>query len=473
MTRAIRRPMSRRLFWKIFLPFWAAQALLLGVLYLRVHYRINSEHPWWIQPERRAMPVIAEVAAERYELHGPVGLRQYLDGQFLPRRSEFWLLDSAGRELSGRPVPDRVLKGAIAAEKNEGLFHSFEANYLSARVRTTRGEYLLVSELTPPPISERVPGDILWTLKLGTFISAILCLIIAHYLTKPIEKMRDATHQLARGNLDIRAGENLGNRKDEIADLVRDFDSMAGELRNQIQSERNLLSGVSHELRSPIARIRLALTLARAGDDHERAEMLDRIEQDTVQLDSMLERILTVARLESGQQKPTFAELSLNELIADVLDDANFEAAGVGATITFHATLPIRVMADAGWLHSAVENIVRNAIFYSGEGGKIDVGLELVNGIAMVVVRDNGPGVPENALPLIFKPFYRVDNSRGTSTGGMGLGLALVRNTIAAHGGMVEAKNILPHGLEIRFTLPTVPDQVGKRGVAETKMAQV
>src|SRR5262249_14194856 len=155
----------------------------------------------------------------------------------------------------------------------------------------------------------------------------------------------DATHQLARGNLDIHAGENLGNRRDEIADLVRDFDSMAGELRNLIQSERNLLSGVSHELRSPIARIRLALTLARAGDEHERSEMLDRIEQDTVQLDSMLERILTVSRLESGQQKPKFAELSLNELIADVLDDANFEAAGVGATITFHASLPIRVMA--------------------------------------------------------------------------------------------------------------------------------
>ncbi len=121
----------------------------------------------------------------------------------------------------------------------------------------------------------------LWTLKLGTIFSAIVCLLIAHYLTKPIERLRDATHELARGNLDIRAGENLGNRRDEIADLVRDFDTMAGELRNQIQSERNLLSGVSHELRSPIARIRLALTLARNAGDDERAEMLDRIEQDT------------------------------------------------------------------------------------------------------------------------------------------------------------------------------------------------
>ncbi len=114
----------------------------------------------------------------------------------------------------------------------------------------------------PPPISERVPGDILWTLKLGTIVSAFLCLIIAHYLSKPIERLRKATNELARGNLDIRVGRYIGNRRDEIADLVRDFDSMAGELRNLIQSERNLLSGVSHELRSPIARIRLALALA-------------------------------------------------------------------------------------------------------------------------------------------------------------------------------------------------------------------
>ena len=127
---------------------------------------------------------------------------------------------------------------------------------------------------------------------------------------------------------------------DEIADLVRDFDTMAGELRTQIQSERNLLSGVSHELRSPIARIRLALALARHSDERERAEMLDRIEQDTMQLDSMLERILAVARLESGQQKPKFEQLALNDIVDDVLDDAKFEAAATGATISLHRTTP-------------------------------------------------------------------------------------------------------------------------------------
>jgi len=465
--------MSRRLFWKIFLPFWAAQALLLGALYLRLHYRISSEHPWWIQPERKEMPVLAQLAAQQYNADGPAALRQLLDRLALEHRSRFWLVDTSGQELSGQPIPPRVLHDGIVAERKEGMFHSFEANVLAARVTTPSGQYLFIGEFTPPPISERVPGDILWTLKLGTIFSAIVCLLIAHYLSKPIERMRDATHELARGNLDIRAGENLGNRQDEIADLVRDFDIMAGELRQQIQSERNLLSGVSHELRSPIARIRLALALARDADERERAEMLDRIEQDTVQLDSMLERILTVARLESGQQKPKFEQVDLNEIVNDVLEDAKFEAAATGTTIGYQSAGEIKVNGDAGMLHSAIENVVRNAVFYSGKDGHISVLLFSGERGATIIVRDNGPGVPEAALPLLFKPFYRVDDSRGTTTGGMGLGLAIVRNAVAAHGGTVVAHNVSPHGLEVEILLPIAPTPPGRRSSAEVKLAKV
>jgi two-component system sensor histidine kinase CpxA len=465
--------MNRRLFWKIFLPFWVAQALLLGVLYLRVHYRITSEHPWWIQPERREMPVLANLAAQQFEQQGQPGLSQLLDGLSLPTRSRFWLLDANGRELSGRPLPEQIVRAAAAAERKEGLYSSYEVNVLAAHTTTSRGQYLLVAEMTPPPLRERIPGDLLWTLKLGTIFSALMCLVIAHYLTKPIERLRDATHELARGNLDIRAGENLGNRHDEIAELVRDFDIMAGELRTQIQSERNLLSGVSHELRSPIARIRLALALARDAGDEERAEMLNRIEQDTIQLDSMLEQILAVARLESGQQKPKFEQLTLNEVIDDVLDDAKFEAAATGAEISYRPGAEIKVNGDPGLLRSAIENVVRNAIFYSGETGNIEVRLDKANNEAVVSVRDNGPGVPETALPLLFKPFYRVDDSRGTKTGGMGLGLAIVRNAVAMHGGSVSAKNVSPHGLEVELRLPLIPTPAGRRSSAEVKLAQV
>ena len=464
--------MSRRLFWKIFLPFWVAQALLLGALYTRLHYRLHSERPWWIQPERRVMPSLAKLAAETYDEGQQPALRAALDQFSLKNRASYWLLDAKGDELSGRPMTRHLLDHAVEASRSEseGVLRSYESNVLVASTATPSGRYTLVAELTPPPLSERVPGDIIWTLKLGTIFSAILCLIIAHYLSKPIERLRDATNELARGNLDIRVGSSIGRRRDEIADLVHDFDSMAGELRNQIQSERNLLSGVSHELRSPIARIRLALTLARSEDEEEREEMLDRIEQDTIQLDSMLERILTVARLESGQHKPKLALLSLNDVVDNVLHDARFEAAAMKVVVNYAGNSDIPLKGDAGLLRSAVENVVRNAIFYSGEGGKIDVVLRRENSTAVLAVRDNGPGVPEHALPLLFKPFYRVDDARGTTTGGMGLGLAIVRNAVAVHGGSVSARNLPPHGLEVELRLPVALAPAGSR-TAEAKLA--
>jgi len=288
-------------------------------------------------------------------------------------------------------------------------------------------------------------------------VSAFLCLLIAHYLSKPIERLRTATNELARGNLDIRVSRYIGNRRDEIAELVRDFDSMADELRKLIQSERSLLSGVSHELRSPIARIRLALTLARDADARERREMLDRIEQDTIQLDSMLEKILIVARLEGGQHKPKFENVSLYEIVENVVDDARFEATAVDVDIRFTGSTEVNLSGDPGLLRSAVENIVRNAVFYSGAGGKIEVTLRRENGTARLSVRDDGTGVPEESLPLLFKPFYRVDNSRGMSTGGMGLGLAIVRNAVLVHGGTITAQNVVPHGLQIDISLPIAP----------------
>ncbi len=446
--------MNRRLFWKIFLPFWVAQALLLGVLYMRLQHRAHADNPWWVQPERRLVPTLADLAVRQYEASGQPALRALLDQSALPHRANYWLLDANQHELSGRPLPDEVLDYARRALRHENMVRPDEAVFVVAPVGTARGNYLFVGEFIPPGLSERIPGDILWVLKLGTIISALMCLVIAHYLSKPIERLRKATNELARGNLDIRVGATIGKRRDEIADLVRDFDSMAGELRNQIQSERNLLSGVSHELRSPIARMRLALALARSADQPEREEMLDRIEQDTIQLDSMLERILTVARLENGQYKPKLESLSLNEVVEEVLDDARFEATATDATITYNDDAIVSLNGDPGLLRSAIENVVRNALFYSGQKGHIAVRLRMENGQAVLTVRDNGQGVPEDALPLLFKPFYRVDGSRVTSTGGMGLGLAIARNALAAHGGCVTARNVSPHGLEVELKLP-------------------
>lgn len=462
--------MSRRLFWKIFLPFWVAQALLLGALYLRLHVRLHSERPWWTQPSRQVMPQLGLDAALEYQRGGTPELDQFLDSISIKNRASYWLLDGDGKELGSRWIPDGLQAHAMQALQSGGSLRIEDVSIVVHPVSTPQGKYVIVADFVSPPLSERVPGDILWTLKLGTIVSAFLCLVIAHYLSKPIERLRTATNELARGNLDIRVSHYIGKRRDEIAELVRDFDSMADELRKLIQSERNLLSGVSHELRSPIARIRLALTLARDADARERREMLDRIEQDTIQLDSMLEKILIVARLEGGQHKPKFETVSLRDIVEDVLDDARFEATAVDVDIRFPGSPDIELNGDPGLLRSAVENIVRNAVFYSGAGGQIDVTLRRDNGTALLSVRDNGPGVPEQSLPLLFKPFYRVDNSRGVATGGMGLGLAIVRNAVLVHGGSITAQNVVPHGLQIDISLPIAP--AGPRSVPPQLVAR-
>jgi len=216
--------------------------------------------------------------------------------------------------------------------------------------------------------------------------------------------------------------------------------------------------------------MRLALTLARHAGDSEREEMLDRIEQDTIQLDSTLEQILTVSRLESGQIKPKFEPLSLNDLVDGVLDDAKFEAAATNTTITCAAIEDVQVNGDPGMLRSAIENVVRNAIFYSGEGGRIEVELAANDTSAALTVRDNGPGVPEEKLKLIFEPFYRVDDSRGTTTGGMGLGLALADNAMRAHDGGIMAGNIQPHGLAVTLMMPRLPSPPAS-GSSDTRRA--
>lgn len=449
--------MNRRLFWKIFLPFWVAQALVLAALYVRLDIHLHAEHPWWVQPSRQVMPQLAHDAAANYEQGGQLAVTRFLDQVSLKGRTIYWLLDADDKGLGARSVPDDLAAHARQALQAGGFLRIGENYFAVSPVKGQQAEYRLVAIFIPPPLSDRVPGEIFWTLKLGTIVSAFLCLLIAHYLSKPIERLRSATNELARGNLDIRVSRYIGNRRDEIAELVRDFDSMADELRKLIQSERNLLSGVSHELRSPIARIRLALTLARGADARERREMLDRIEQDTIQLDSMLEKILIVARLEGGQHKPKLETVSLCDIVENVLEDARFEATAVDVDIRFTGSPDINLSGDPDLLRSAVENIVRNAIFYSGTGGLIDITLRRDNGTALLSVRDNGPGVPEEALPLLFKPFYRVDNSRGVSTGGMGLGLAIVRNAVLVHGGTITAQNVVPHGLQIDISLPIAP----------------
>ncbi|MGA8433182.1 MAG: ATP-binding protein, partial [Candidatus Sulfotelmatobacter sp.] len=271
--------------------------------------------------------------------------------------------------------------------------------------------------------------------------------------------LRAATRQLAAGDLTARSGARPSNRRDEVAGLMRDFDTMAERIEMLVKAQSRLLNDISHELRSPLARLNVALGLARQRSGPQSATMLERIELEANRLNELIGRILTLARLEDGEQHVPQTPVPLDELVLNVVEDAEFEAQARRCHV--HSTIPDGdwgVRGDASLLHSALENVVRNAVRYTGEGTSVEVVLSRATGPdgaqATLRVSDCGPGVPPDSLDKLFLPFYRLDDARGRLTGGVGLGLAITERAVRFHGGKVIATNRSEGGLQVEINLP-------------------
>src|SRR5207302_460651 len=285
--------------------------------------------------------------------------------------------------------------------------------------------YTLVIGLPPGPrvfFGPRgmpIPG-----LIIAIISSGLVCYVLAWLMTKPIVRLRAATQQLAAGDLTARAGAPAARRHDEIAGLMRDFDAMAERLEKLVQAQSRLLNDISHELRSPLARLNVALGLARQRSGPESAAMLERIELEAGRLNELIGRLLTLARMEDGEQRVPSTPVSLDEIVLNVAEDAEFEAQARHCHV--RCEIPAgswRVRGDASLLHSAIENVVRNAIRYTREGSTVEIHLEKTKNAAgdqaVVRVTDCGDGVPADALEKLFQPFYRLDDARGRQTGGV------------------------------------------------------
>ena len=422
----------------------------------RVHSSFGPERPWWVQPERRAMPILARYVTHRYATRGEAGLRELLQDISLDKRSAYWLFDSDLKELSGIPMPADAHDVVQRALQNDGIAKSREGTFITETVQGRDGRsFVFVGEFFAPPLLNTLPVGVLFVVLFSSLLTSLLCAALAQYITRPILRLRDAAHAIAEGNLEARAGVQSSTRRDEIADLVKDFDTMAGEIHDLVESNKRMLMGASHDLRSPISRIRVALSLASTAPETERNELLGRIEVELLRLNAMIEQILTVARLESGQIRRASEPFSLNQVIGEAVEDARFEASQSDVEIIYDHNWPeVNMIGEENMLRSAIENVLRNAIFYSGVNGRVDLAVEPGQNVVKIIVRDNGPGVPEAALPKLFSPFYRVDDARGTSTGGSGLGLSIVSGAVKVHNGTVRASNVQPHGLEIAIELP-------------------
>jgi len=277
-------------------------------------------------------------------------------------------------------------------------------------------------------------------------ISGLGCAWLARQLTRPVLRLREGVRAIAAGDLDVRMGPDLAARRDELGGLARDFDSMADDLRAHIASKEELLRDISHELRSPLARLRLASGLARKPATS--AGALDRIDREVERLDAMIGQILRFSRLGSGPA-PAGEPIELADLVEECVEDAGIEAEVDGKSVRLQLAASPWVVGDRTQLRSAIENVLRNAVRFTPPGAALEVALAADGAVATLEVRDRGPGVSETDLPRLFEPFFRGEPSEG-----VGLGLAIAQRIAERHGGRIEAANLASGGLGVRLTLP-------------------
>jgi two-component system, OmpR family, sensor histidine kinase CpxA len=462
----------KSLFLRIFLSFWMAFALFLVVAIL-VTLALRPRSSTW----EALRTTVLNDAVSAYEQGGERQLRQYMQELESTQHVRSYLFDERGEELSHRAPPDwaiRVAEGGPRVPRDGLIFPAPPMQRDSRASSDGKHRYTLVMGLPPGPRVFIGPRGLpLPALVILVMSSGIACYFLSWYLTKPIVRLRAATHRLAAGDLTARTGAPASKRRDEVASLMRDFDTMAERLETLVKAQSRLLNDISHELRSPLARLNVALGLARQRAGVGSTDMLDRIELEASRLNELIGRILTLARLEDGEQDVPQTPVPLQELVANVAEDAEFEAQARNCHV--QTVIPEGdwgVRGNASLLHSAIENVVRNAIRYTQERSSVEIELESEEGAngpeAVLKVSDSGPGVPPDALGKLFEPFYRLDDARGRLTGGAGLGLAITERAVRFHGGKVTAFNRSEGGLRVEIRLPLISGGQGRKPQVET-----
>jgi two-component system OmpR family sensor kinase len=441
-------PMGR-LFWKFLFSYWAA--LVLGVL--------SVEGALWLyrQAETDRTPTVdtgplarIAVGTAAVVLHdGGLPALQHLAAEW--RRHGIvppFAVDASGRDFEQRATPPAALAQAETLAAQDGGSDS------ARRVRLVDGSTYL---LFIPVAKNRHYRPSLWEpFSASVLASLIFGSLLAWYVSRPLRHLRDAFSSLASGQLDTRVAPLIGRRRDEVADLGRDFDLMAHRLQALIASQRTLLHDVSHELRSPLARLQAAIGLARQSPEKLGAT-LERIEAEATRLDELVGELLTLARLEAGIEagaSEPLQEIDLMDLVAAVASDTRFEAEAAGRRVVFAGEGEVLSDVRPALLHRAIENVARNAVKFTAEGStvKINAAATLAGDAFHVTIADRGPGVPEAEMESIFEPFYRGADRH--TVAGFGLGLAIARRAVEAHGGTIRAQNRSGGGLEVEIVLP-------------------
>ena len=454
----------RSLFFKIFIIFWIAQSLIFVISTILIVKRSSP------RPDLSQEYVFNDVrqnalgAVAAFESGGCAALLR----QPLAARASVALRGEDGAELcasSRAPVIPLVLDPAVDfAGKLVGSQYIWQIAVAAPSGR----RYTYSLELPRIAKSHSWYEDLFHfafpQLLVAIAVGGVTTFVLVLIFTRPVIHLRKAARELAQGKLATRVKQGPIEegifRGDEFDALIRDFNHMAERLQSLVDAQKLLLRDVSHELRSPLSRLNVALELSREAADEAMSTHLNRIEREAERLNHLIGQLLTLSSMEAAQNPRRLEAVSLNQLVEELLPDARYEAQQNETALSVSAACECVIQGERELLYHAFENIVRNAIRFTDKGTNVDISLyEAAEGAqkaAILEVSDRGPGIPEDEAELIFRPFYRVDHARSAQTGGAGVGLAIADRAIKLHNGQIRATNRSGGGttVQVRFPLP-------------------
>jgi signal transduction histidine kinase len=456
----------RFIYLKIFVWFWIAM-IAVGVTLVFVVTKTEDQSLGspWRQELAMLLPPQAERITEVFEQRGPQALRQYEKKGSGPFRFQIHLLDDQGEDLGEEHSSPEIRELARRARQSGKVEFANERRIHEAAVQVdgpSGRRYVYALAISPtlstPPLL--IARPLIQIIRILAVVGAggFLCFWLARYISSPVGELRAATRALAGGNLGARIAPSVCRRSDELGDLGIDFNAMAERTQSLLESQRRLLRDISHELRSPLARLRVALDLAKEGAGASALRAHRRIELEAEKLNDMIGSLLRLSRLEALADLPDKSQIDLAQLVHQAADEAALEAMQNGRSVKVLQADSCMILGNEDLLHSVLENLIRNAISYTPEGTAVELELsrQFSGGAwhAVLFVSDCGPGVPPDHLTDIFEAFFRVEDSRNRETGGTGLGLSIAQRAVHLHGGTIRAMNMAQGGLIIEVRLP-------------------
>ena len=429
----------RSLFAKILLWFWAA--LIINTIGSAFVSGLSGPRPYLLS---RLVTFQLTEARAAFESGGRAGLAQFMQRFRQVFAGEGILTDASGHDLLTGADESALLAKAVA----EPRYPVLHPRGLVVARTSQDGKYSFLFVFP----RERIANWFLlpqhwWMMAAGI----LLCYLLAYYLTYPVRRLQRAVEQFGHGDFSARAAPT---RRDELGELGRTFDRMADRIQTLLAAQNRLLLDISHELRSPLARLRVAVELARSGENRDAA--LNRIDKEAERLNALVGGLLQVTRAEGDPDTLRRQPLRLDLLLEELVTDAAIEAQARGSDVRMAPAAPVTIAGDSELLRRAIENVIRNAIRHAPEATAVEASLETAGARAAIRIRDYGPGVPEEALAHIFDAFYRVETDRDRASGGAGLGLSIARRAVELHKGTIRARNASP-GLLVEIDLPVTP----------------